>query len=68
MPLEISEIGVRLAVSDPGANQASSAFAGGSAGAGVGAAAGAITAALREELVNECVRAVLQTLRMLEAR
>lgn len=62
MAFEISEITVRLAVSDPGGSHAA-------AGDGHHAARPCeLTPAQREEIVKECVRAVLQTLRLLEAR
>jgi hypothetical protein len=63
MSLQISEIGVRLAVCDPGEKRAA-AMDGLPTAAGIGH----MTPAQREDIVNECVRVVLQTLRMLEAR
>jgi Family of unknown function (DUF5908) len=73
MPLEISEIGVHMAVRDPGDGPAASGPArpgGGSAGAGSGGCAqpGGLTGAQRDALVQECVRAVLRALSMREAR
>ena len=58
MPLEISEIGVHVAVGD------------GTPPAGVapGISGGAQTPAQRESIVQACVRRVLQTLRMMKAR
>ncbi len=63
MSLQISEIGVRLAVCDPSdkhpaANSDPTAIAEG----------GLMTPVQREDIVKECVRVVLQTLRMMEAR
>lgn len=63
MSLQISEIGVRVAVCDPGDKRAAAMDDRPSA-AGVGH----MTPVQREDIVNECVRVVLQTLRMLEAR
>ena len=63
MPFEISEIDVRLAVRDPRAPQAPAATPGHHAGPPA-----ALTPAQREDIVQECVRTVLQTLRMMEAR
>ncbi len=62
MPLEISEIGVHLAVRDPNEKQAT---ASGSNGINEPAK---IMPAQQEEIVNECVRRVLQSLRKLEER
>jgi hypothetical protein len=64
MPLEISEIGIRLAVSD-GATQ--SAATGGSATPAQAAGAHQPQPQV-EEIVQECVRRVLESLRMHEAR
>ncbi len=61
MSFEISEITVRLAVSDPGGQHT----------AADGPRADRpheLTPAQRDDIVKECVRAVLQTLRLLEAR
>lgn len=60
MPLEISEIGVRIAVQET---------SGGFSGTGAPAQAqAALTPAQTAEIVERCVREVLSTLRMLEAR
>jgi hypothetical protein len=60
MPLEISEIGIRMAVGDP-------ASAGGTPTHGASAGA-ALSTSQMEELVSRCVQEVLRTLRMQEAR
>ncbi len=62
MPLHIGEIGVRVAVRDPSEKPAAPA-AGGCGGGGQ-----ALAAAQQDQIVAECVRLVLQTLRMNEAR
>ena len=67
MPLYISEIGIRMAVRDPGDPADDSDGGDGSNGWG----GGAPQRLDREEfdaIVEECVRTVLRTLRMLEAR
>ena len=61
MPLHISEIGIRMAVRDPGDSDEESP----------GRDEGERRRLDREEfdaIVEECVRVVLRTLRMLEAR
>ena len=63
MPLYISEIGIRMAVRDPG-DPADDSYGGDGSN-------GAPRRMDREEfdaIVEECVRTVLRTLRMLEAR
>lgn len=66
MPLHISEIGVRMAISDVAEQGAPGpATAGGDAGCG---GAGAMTGQQRTDLVEECVRHVLATLQMMERR
>jgi len=62
MPLEISEIGVQLAVRSP--NEIPTPATHNSSTHGPAA----MTSAQQEEIVAECVRRVLQTLRMQEAR
>lgn len=67
MPLHISEIGVRMAVRDPG--EAPPTGAAGSGGSGCGASSsGGMTALQREALVEDCVRAVLRSLSLRETR
>lgn len=61
MPLEISEIGIRLAVAEPSASASIGARAAGADGA-------RLSPQQVEELVNLCVHEVLRTLRMLEER
>ncbi len=63
MALEISEIGVRIAVGET-PPQPSAGARGGSGGREVEA----LSPARVEELVQACVRDVLRTLRMLEER
>jgi hypothetical protein len=62
MPLEISEIGVRIAVQDPADG---SAVVGGRGGPGQ---PDGLSPSQLQDIVNQCVRDVLRTLRMLEAR
>lgn len=62
MPLHIGEIGVRVAVRDP-AEKPAPPDPGGCGGAGA-----PLAAAQQDQIVAECVRLVLQTLRMNEAR
>ena len=64
MALQISEIGVRVAVGEPPADAVRSTVDAVSAGAG----ADGLSAAQRAEIVQACVSEVLRTLRMLEAR
>jgi hypothetical protein len=59
MPLEISEIGVRIVVQDA---------SGGVSGTGAKPAPGALDPAHKAEIVELCVREVLRTLQMNEAR
>lgn len=63
MALEISEIGVRIAVGEIPSQPA----AGGRGGSG-GREVEALSPARVEEIVQACVRDVLRTLRMLEDR
>ncbi|WP_066796754.1 DUF5908 family protein [Sphingomonas soli] len=63
MTLHISEIGVRMAISE-----GSGPGAGGEGGPAASPGQPAITAAQREALVEECVRNVLATLRLAERR
>lgn len=62
MPLNIGEIGVRVAVRDPNEQPAAPA-AGGCGGGGT-----TLAPAQQDQIIAECVRVVLQTLRMNEAR
>ncbi|MES2057693.1 MAG: DUF5908 family protein [Pseudomonadota bacterium] len=64
MPLEISEIGVHVAV---GSSPGSGAASGGAAPSG-GDGGGAMTPAQRDAIVNACVQQVLRNLRMTEER
>ncbi|AWK89881.1 DUF5908 family protein [Azospirillum thermophilum] len=59
MSLEISEIGVRIVVQD---------VSGGVSGTGAGAPPGALAPAEKAQIVDLCVREVLRTLQMNEAR
>ena len=71
MPLHISEIGVRMAVRDPADGPPGPSGSSGPSGPGTGgcgAQPGGMTPAQRNTLVNDCVRTVLQVLRMHEAR
>jgi hypothetical protein len=64
MPLEISEIGVHVAVGDAPARVQPSAAPNASSSSG----GDALTPARQEEIVQACVKRVLQSLRMLESR
>jgi hypothetical protein len=68
MPLEISEIGVHIAVGDGPAIAAQVAPAATSAGSGGAAAGGAMTPQRMEAMVRACVQETLRTLRMGEER
>ncbi|HYD32311.1 MAG TPA: DUF5908 family protein [Azospirillaceae bacterium] len=67
MPLEISEIGVRLAVGDPCATGGRGESAAGIGGGTDGGPQG-LTPVQMDELVDRCVRKVLRALRAQEAR
>lgn len=64
MPLDIGEIGVRVNVREPG-DHATGATAGADAGA---ASSAPLSAAQQSDIVNQCVRLVLQALRNQGAR
>jgi hypothetical protein len=61
MPLEVRQIGIRLSVGGPDPAQADDGLPDGSA-------ASALPAAQRARLVEECVEAVLATLKAREER
>ena len=65
MPLDIGEIGVRVNVRDP---QEPAAAGDPAAAAGCAASAAALSASQQRELVDQCVRLVLQALRSQGAR
>jgi hypothetical protein len=67
MPLEISEIGVRMAVLEPG-DAAVSKGGGAAAGCGGGAQSGAAGSEANDVMVEKCVRAVLRALKMRDSR
>jgi len=66
MPLHISEIGVRMAISD--ASGPGNPGGPGAPGEDAGPSPGGITGAQRDALVEECVRNVLATLHLIERR
>jgi len=72
MPLHISEIGVRMAVREPGEAPPPEGAKGMGGGGGVGGCgdqkSSGLTGPQRDALVEECVRNVLRALRMREAR
>ncbi|WCM25664.1 DUF5908 family protein [Sphingomonas sp. QA11] len=67
MPLHISEIGVRMAVRDPGEAPPTGGSGGGGSGCGA-SSSGSMTGPQREALVEDCVRAVLRSLSLRETR
>ena len=68
MPLHISEIGVRMAVREPGDNSAVEGPARPGATGGCGDDKSGLSRAQQKSIVDECVQSVLQALRMREAR
>jgi hypothetical protein len=64
MSLEISEIGIRMTVGDPGP----ALRAGRPNASSTGQEHAALTPQQIEELIQRCVQAVLETLRMAEGR
>jgi hypothetical protein len=69
MPLEISEIGVRMAVREPGEAPPPGGAASGGGGGGCGSQrSSGLTGPQHDALVEECVRNVLRALQMREAR
>jgi hypothetical protein len=64
MPLEISEIGVHVAVGP----STPAPTSGGAAGSGGGRGGEALTPAQHEQIVSACVQQVMRNLRMLQDR
>ena len=69
MPLHISEIGVQMAVREPGEAPPPEGAASGGGGGGCGSQrSSGLTGPQHDALVEDCVRSVLRALRMHEAR